>query len=88
MCCRERAVCVATFVQRLEAELKQSYATKNYAVKTGLLDLEKKCVVGRGRAGWGLAYSLRFSLAGFEPDQHDTEHVEAALTAQQQQLGA
>ena len=28
--------------QKLEAELKQSYATKNYTLKSGLLDIEKR----------------------------------------------
>lgn len=28
--------------QRLEDELKQSYATKNFTVKSGLLEIEKK----------------------------------------------
>ncbi len=29
-------------VQKLESELKQSYATKNYTLKSGLLDIEKR----------------------------------------------
>ena len=29
-------------MQVLQAELKQSYATKNFALKSGMLELEKK----------------------------------------------
>jgi hypothetical protein len=29
-------------VQRLEAELRQSYQTKNYTLKNGLLEIEKE----------------------------------------------
>lgn len=29
-------------VQKLEGELKQSYATKNFTLKSGLLEIEKK----------------------------------------------
>lgn len=38
-------VCIYGMLQRLEVELKQSYSTKNYAVKSGLLEVEKKWVM-------------------------------------------
>ena len=34
--------CLVHTSQRLEDELKQSYATKNFTVKSGLLEIEKK----------------------------------------------
>lgn len=33
--------CAVAWLQRLELELKQSYATKNFTLKSGLMEIEK-----------------------------------------------
>jgi hypothetical protein len=35
-------ICYLCAVQRLEVELRQSYSTKNFTLKSGLLDIEKR----------------------------------------------